>query len=142
MSNINEKLHKKEIINKTSYMAIPGLKLDGYKFIIDLVCKEYNVTKQEVFARTRNREFVFPRQVMMYVADFVFKKETLSQIGSNFGGYHHATVIHAKKTVNDVLFYDKFHHKKIMHILEETCVIRSRFIQETNRNRRKAIQCV
>jgi len=137
MSNTNEKIHKTKIINTTSYMAIPGLKLDGYKFIIDLVCKEFHVNKNEVFNRSRKREFVFARQVMMFIADFTFKYETLSEIGKAFGGYDHATVIHSKRAINDILFYDKYLHKKIMHVLEETTAIKGRFIQETN-GRKKA----
>tara|TARA_R110000751_G_scaffold26901_3_gene71529 strand:+ start:9546 stop:9959 length:414 start_codon:yes stop_codon:yes gene_type:complete len=130
MSEIVEKLHKKETL--ISYFAMPGLKLDGVKYIIDTVCREFNVTKEDVIdKRSRKREFAFPRHIMMFIGQIVFEKYTLKKIGSKFGGYDHATVLHAKKAVLDIISYDKEMYKKFMIILDEINMCKTYFIQKT-----------
>jgi chromosomal replication initiator protein len=53
-------------------------------------------------AKTRKRDVVEARQVAMYLAKRN-TKESLSAIGRNIGGKDHATVVHACKTVDNLL---------------------------------------
>lgn len=130
MSNTIEKVHKKE--NVVSYFAMPGLKLDGVKFITDIVCKEFEVCKEDVIdLRSRKREFAFPRHVMMFIAQITFEKYTLKQIGYLFGKYDHATVLHAKKAVLDLISYDKETNQKVVRILDEVNTCKFYFMQRT-----------
>ena len=130
MSDIIEKTHKKEAL--ISYFAMPGLKLDGVKFITEIVCREFNVSKEDVInSRSRKRESAFPRHVMMFVAQITFEKYTLKKIGSLFGGYDHATVLHAKKAVLDVISYDKELNGKIINILDQVNSCKKLFMQKT-----------
>lgn len=132
MSNIDEEVYKEKIIKTISVYAIPGLKLDGYIFIRDLVCKELRVHKDHVFRRSRKRKYVFARQVMMFLAHLSFKYETLSNIGDAFGGYDHATVLHSKRSVTDLISYDKHLHRTVMHLVDEVNTVKGRFTQHTN----------
>ncbi len=139
MQKTNGEIYKEKIIIPMSYMSIPGLKLDGYKFITDIVCKEFRVSKDDVFRRSRIRRYVFARHVMMYLAQFSFKTQTLTEIGDGFGGYNHATVLHAKRAVNDIVSYDKLMHEKVMKLLEQTAAVKKRFLQETKENRKATL---
>ena len=50
-------------------------------------------------AKGRGNNMVFPRQVAMYLARR-HTKASLHEIGENFGGRHHGTVLHACKAVS------------------------------------------
>lgn len=62
--------------------------------IIHIVCEHYNVTDAAIKGRTRKREIVLPRQVIMYLADKYIKMPA-SRIGRNLGGRDHSTVLHS-----------------------------------------------
>ena len=130
MQDVNAKIRKETIISTMSYMAIPGLKLDGYKFITTIVCNEFNVDKDEVFNRSRKRKYVFARQLMMYLAVSTMHSQTLSQIGAAYGGYDHATVLHAKKMMQEVVVWDKKLHERIVRLLDNVISVKKSFIQK------------
>lgn len=98
---------------KISVYAIPGIKnLITVEFIQYQVSRAFNVTVERMKEHTRKREVVEPRQTAMY---FLKIHTTLPHyiIGEIMGGYDHATVTHALKTVNtikdsDKVFRDKF----------------------------------
>lgn len=62
--------------------------------IIHVVCEHFNVTEVAVKGRTRKREIVLPRQVIMYLAD-KFMRMPAARIGRNMGGRDHSTVLHS-----------------------------------------------
>ena len=58
-------------------------------------------------ARTRKKEVVAARHIAMYLST-LYTPHSLSDIGDEFGGQNHSTVIHARERVNDqlCLWYD------------------------------------
>ena len=75
-------------------------------YIIKLTCKYYNVEEDLMKKKTRKREICFPRQVAMYL----IKNTTnlsLKSIGELFSGKDHATVLHAYRTINNLMDSDK-----------------------------------
>lgn len=65
--------------------------------ILDIVCKYYNVNKNELKAKKRTKEIANARQVCMYlISEYI--SMPLSSIGAIFGK-DHATVIYAKSKV-------------------------------------------
>jgi len=65
--------------------------------ILDIVCKYYNVNKNELKAKKRTKEIANARQVCMYlISEYI--SLPLSSIGAIFGK-DHATVIYAKSKV-------------------------------------------
>jgi len=134
MSVTNEEICETETVIKISYMAIPGMNLDGYKFIKELVCSEFDIDKDKVFERSRKRKYVFARQLMMYLAYNSMSSQTLKKIGDAYGGYDHATVLHAKTSIENYLFSDKHLYKKITRLTEDVRMVRKRFIQERKRS--------
>lgn len=67
--------------------------------IIDIVCKFYNVKKDEVLARKRTKNIAEARQIAMYlITEFI--NIPLEAVGNIFGK-DHATVIYAKNKIQD-----------------------------------------
>ncbi len=87
-----------------------AVKVDNHPLTIDdileTVCQHYNVTPQNVFSKSRKRDYVQARQVSMYLAQ-KFTKMPTSRIGQLIGGRDHSTVIHSCTTVGQRLKVDK-----------------------------------
>jgi chromosomal replication initiator protein len=74
--------------------------------ILDRVCQHYGVSQQNVFSKSRKREFVQVRQVSMYLAQ-KYTKMPASRIGQLIGGRDHSTVLHSCAAVEQRLKVDK-----------------------------------
>ncbi len=75
-------------------------------YIQKVVCNYFNVGIELLQSKTRKREIVQARQVAMYFSKSL-TKASLANIGSHIGGKDHATVLHACKTVNNLMETDK-----------------------------------
>jgi hypothetical protein len=75
-------------------------------YIIQLVCRYYIVDIEEIKSKTRKREVCFPRQVAMYLIK-ANTNYSLAHIGKIFNGKDHATVLHASRTVRNLMDCDK-----------------------------------
>ena len=75
-------------------------------FIQEIVCDYFNVPIDQLRSKTRKREIVQSRQIAMYFAKNL-TKSSLATIGAKIGGKDHATVLHACKTVNNLIETDK-----------------------------------
>ncbi len=74
--------------------------------IIDLVCKNYNVTKEDMIGKKKKKEIVDPRQICMYIITELLDVP-LKAIGEAFGGRDHTTVIFARDKISDRMKKDK-----------------------------------
>ena len=74
--------------------------------ILEKVCHHYGVSQQNVFSRSRKRDFVLVRQVSMYLAQ-KYTKMPASRIGQLIGGRDHSTVIHSCTAIEQRLKVDK-----------------------------------
>jgi chromosomal replication initiator protein len=74
--------------------------------ILEKVCSHFGVTQQNVFSKSRKREYVQARQVSMYLAQ-KYTKMPASRIGQLIGGRDHSTVLHSCSTVEQRLKVDK-----------------------------------
>ncbi len=63
------------------------------------VAEHFGIRPADMTAKGRGNNMVFPRQVAMYLARR-HTKASLHEIGENFGGRHHGTVLHACKAVS------------------------------------------
>lgn len=87
-----------------------AVKVDNHPLTVDdileKVCGHYNVTQQNVFSRSRKRDYVIVRQVSMYFAQ-KYTKMPASRIGQLIGNRDHSTVIHSCSSVAQRLKVDK-----------------------------------
>lgn len=69
--------------------------------IVDCVCKYFNVSKEDIVGKKKNKEIVEPRQIAMYLI-YEMLDLPLMNIGDIFGGRDHTTVIHAKTKIEQM----------------------------------------
>jgi len=100
--SINIELAKKVIGN----IVASSQKNYSVQEIRDIVCDFYGVSLESLLSETRKREIVQARQVAMYFAKLK-TKDSLTTIGTTIGKRNHATVLHACKTVQDLIDTDK-----------------------------------
>jgi chromosomal replication initiator protein len=93
----------KEMIDKLIKNVKRELSID---YIQKVVCNYFNVPIEMLQSNTRKREIVQARQIAMFFSKNL-TKSSLATIGSQIGDKDHATVLHACKTVNNLLDTDK-----------------------------------
>jgi chromosomal replication initiator protein len=85
------------------------------EYIQKIVCDYYKIPVELIQGKTRKREIVQARQVSMFFSKNL-TKASLASIGSHIGGKDHATVLHACKTVNNLIDTDKHFRNQITEI--------------------------
>ncbi|MCB0429930.1 MAG: chromosomal replication initiator protein DnaA [Flavobacteriales bacterium] len=75
-------------------------------YIQKVVCDYFDLPIELMKSKTRKREVVQARQIAMYFAKNL-TKASLANIGMHCGGKDHATVLHACRTVNNLMDTDK-----------------------------------
>lgn len=83
--------------------------------IMELVCSVMGVSIDEVISKRKTRPIASARQVAMYICK-ERTKATLNAIGEAFGGRTHATVMHACKTVPNLIDTDKILKSQVEEI--------------------------
>lgn len=75
-------------------------------YIQKVVCDYFDLPIELIKSKTRKREVVQARQIAMFFAKSM-TKSSLATIGLHCGGKDHATVLHACRTVNNLMDTDK-----------------------------------
>lgn len=89
----------------------PIIPRDEVDDIRDVVFCYFNIPVDDSQNKIRKRELVQARQVSMFFAKALTKK-SLAHIGYKIGGKDHATVLHACKTINNLMDTEpKFRHQ-------------------------------
>jgi chromosomal replication initiator protein len=101
-SNIDMRLAER-IIKRAVKVDNKPLTVDD---ILEKVCGHYNVPQQQVFSRSRKRDYVLVRQISMYLAQ-KYTKMPAGRIGQLIGGRDHSTVIHSCSAIEQRLKVDK-----------------------------------
>lgn len=104
-------LNKKEITLELAKQMIDRLVKNSKKeisvdYIQKVVCDYFSLSPDLLQSKTRKREIVQARQIAMYFSKSL-TKSSLASIGALIGGKDHATVLHACKTVNNLMDTDK-----------------------------------
>jgi len=81
-----------------------------------VVAGHYKITEDLLLAKTRKQEIAFARQVAMFLCKEL-TGNSLKTIGMHFGGRDHSTVIHACKTIEEMV-------SKNAHLLSDVESIR------------------
>ena len=93
----------KQMIDKFVKSTAREVSID---YIQKVVCDYFGLPIDMIKSKTRKREVVQARQITMFFAKS-FTKSSLASIGLQCGGKDHATVLHACKTVNNLIDTDK-----------------------------------
>jgi hypothetical protein len=98
------------------------------EYILKIVQSTLKVDENFATTKNRKRELVYARQVSMYLI-FRFSTCSLERIGEIFGGKDHATIIHARKTIANLMETDKSIYDQVMN-LEEVVKLNIDMIKE------------
>ena len=71
-----------------------------------LVCQEYGLSLTQLKAKDNSHAIAFPRQVAMYLSKEL-TPASLPQIGREFGGKHHTTVLHSIQKIDQLRKADR-----------------------------------
>jgi chromosomal replication initiator protein len=93
----------RKVVSKSINIAEKTISITS---IQEAVCEYYNLNIKDIQTKSRKREIVQARQIAMYLAR-KYTKNSLSSIGEQIGNRDHATVLHACKTIDDLLYIDK-----------------------------------
>ena len=83
--------HAENIINEFKYESEKVISCD---FIKETVSKYFSIDKDELAGEKRSNDIAFPRQIAMYLCREIANM-SFPQIGTDFGGRDHSTVMHA-----------------------------------------------
>lgn len=85
------------------------------EYIIELTCEAMKIDKAILLSAKRTREVAQARQIAMYLCK-QHTKAPLSAIGAALGGKNHATVLHACKTISNLMDTDKVIRRQVEEI--------------------------
>ena len=84
-----------------------------------VVADFYNLKVADLKSKTNSRNIAVPRQIAMYLCKSL-TKASLPEIGREFGGKHHTTVIYSVNKISD-LYDQKGHFHRIINSLIDSC---------------------
>ena len=100
-----------EILSDMISEKMNAISLDA---ITQQVCECYGITPSQLLEKTRKPQVAFPRQVAMYLANYLIPQLSLKDIAEYYNRKDHTTVLHAKKMVEN-----QFREKEDFRILLE-----------------------
>lgn len=81
----------------------------------DIICKEFNVTMEQLHKRSRVREITEARQMAIYVRRKIFNL-SFNQAGNDFG-LDHSTAIYAVRQAEVLICNDKLFNMRARRVL-------------------------
>ena len=82
------------------------------------VAEQFGLRLVEIKAKNNSRSIVYPRQIAMYLAKHL-TEASLPEIGRQFGGKHHTTVLHSVEKIEDVRKGDKDLNRLLNKLTEQ-----------------------
>jgi chromosomal replication initiator protein len=82
------------------------------------VAEQFGLRLVEIKAKNNSRAIVYPRQIAMYLAKHL-TEASLPEIGRQFGGKHHTTVLHSVEKIDEVRKTDKDLNRLLTKLTEQ-----------------------
>ncbi len=82
------------------------------------VAEQFGLRLVEIKAKNNSRAIVYPRQIAMYLAKHL-TEASLPEIGRQFGGKHHTTVLHSVEKIDEARKTDKDLNRMINKLTEQ-----------------------
>ena len=86
--------------------------------IMKVIAEHYNLSSSEIRGKKRNKNIVLPRQLCMYITREITDFST-TEIGNEFGGRDHTTVMHACQKIEELLRTDPSMDSTIQLLIKE-----------------------
>lgn len=88
------------------------------KIIQEIVTEYYGLKVKDMSSKSRAQTVAFPRQIAMYLSREL-TNSSLPQIGEEFGGRDHTTVIHACNKINEKIVQDGVFNTTVEKLIEK-----------------------
>jgi chromosomal replication initiator protein len=82
------------------------------------VAEQFGLRLVEIKAKNNSRSIVYPRQIAMYLAKHL-TEASLPEIGRQFGGKHHTTVLHSVQKIEELRKLDKDLNRLLNKLTEQ-----------------------
>jgi chromosomal replication initiator protein len=84
------------------------------------VAAHYRLRIDELKSKNNSRQIAVPRQVAMYLCKRL-TKHSFPEIGREFGGKHHTTVIHSVDKIEALVSKDQNFHRVVSDLTDTLC---------------------
>ncbi len=84
------------------------------------VSAHYKLRVEELKSKNNARQVAVPRQVAMYLCKRL-TKHSFPEIGREFGGKHHTTVIHSVEKIDALVSKDQNFHRIVSDLIDNLC---------------------
>ncbi len=84
------------------------------------VAGHYKMTVQDIKSKNNSRGIAVPRQVAMYLCKRL-TRHSFPEIGREFGGKHHTTVMHSVDKIKTLYNDDRNFHREINELIDNLC---------------------
>ncbi|PYS49779.1 MAG: chromosomal replication initiator protein DnaA [Acidobacteria bacterium] len=84
------------------------------------VAAHYRLRVDELNSKNNSRQIAVPRQVAMYLCKRL-TKHSFPEIGREFGGKHHTTVIHSVEKIEALVLKDPNFHRVVSDLMDNLC---------------------
>ena len=84
------------------------------------VSAHYRMRVDDLKSKNNSRQIAVPRQVAMYLCKRL-TKHSFPEIGREFGGKHHTTVIHSVDKIDGLVSKDQNFHKVVSELMDNLC---------------------
>ena len=94
-----------------------GLTMDR---IVRMVASHYKMSVEELKSKNNSRAVAVPRQVAMYLCKRL-TKHSYPEVGREFGGKHHTTVMHSFEKIEALVKEDRNFHRTVSDLIDNLC---------------------
>ncbi|MCU0238219.1 MAG: chromosomal replication initiator protein DnaA [Pyrinomonadaceae bacterium] len=114
---INKMLAQDAIRNLIDDNQPEGITIDR---ISKAVSTHFRLSVEELKSKNNSRQIAVPRQVAMYLCKRL-TKHSFPEIGREFGGKHHTTVMHSVEKIGELIKDDRNLHKVVSELIDNLC---------------------
>ncbi len=97
--------------------ARPNKKEISPEYIIDIVSKFFDISKEQLVGKKKTKDIVEPRQIAIYVINELLGLPLMA-IGRLFGGRDHTTIMHARDKITDRIKTEKTLATQVSDIID------------------------
>jgi chromosomal replication initiator protein len=114
---ISKMLAQDAIRNLVDHEQPEGLSMER---IAKAVASHYKLTMEELKSKNNSRQIAVPRQVAMYLCKRL-TKHSFPEVGREFGGKHHTTVMHSVEKIDALIKEDRNFHRVVSDLIDNLC---------------------
>ena len=98
--------------------TLPNVGNISIENIQKVIADNYQISLQELRSKSRAQKYVIPRHIALYIAKEL-TEYTFTELGNEFGGKDHSTVMHACDNIKDKIKTDSSFAQRINSLIKE-----------------------